>query len=103
MTSKYRNKPAETDGIRFASRKEARRYGDLKLMERIGEIHDLRLQPRFPLRVNGKLICTYVADFQYTTKSGLRIVEDAKGYRTREYIHKSRLFEALNGFPVTEV
>lgn len=101
--NKFRNQPSEVDGIRFASKKEARRYGELRLLEKVGHIRDLRLQPRFPLKVNDKLICTYVADFEYRLKTGELIVEDAKGHRTREYITKAKLFEALHGFPVTEV
>jgi len=101
--SKYGNTAVILDGIRFASKREAARYGELKLLQRAGEIHELRLQPRFPLKVNDKLVCTYVADFEYHEKDGTRVVEDAKGHRTREYINKAKLFEALNGFPVREV
>lgn len=93
----------EVDGITFASKKEASRYGELKLLVRAGEIRELSLQPRFPLRVEGKLVCTYVADFLYETKLGETVVEDAKGMRTPAYIIKSKLFEALHGFPITEV
>jgi dsDNA-binding SOS-regulon protein len=63
--SKYGAVRTEVDGISFASKKEARRYSELKLLERAGEIADLQLQPRFPLTVNGVRVCTYVADFQY--------------------------------------
>lgn len=101
--SKYGNTPTKVDGVRFASKKESRRYRELTFMVKIGEIQDLKLQPRFPLKVNGKLICTYVADFSYVTKRGTFIVEDAKGHRTREYINKAKLFEALHGFKITEV
>lgn len=101
--SKYGNRRVTVDGIGFASVKEAARYGELKLLERIGEIEQLSLQPRFPLKVNGKLVCTYVADFSYLDRAGKVVVEDVKGHRTREYINKANLFEALHGFPVTEV
>jgi hypothetical protein len=104
--NKYRNKPVEVDGIRFASVREANRYSQLKQLERAGEIVGLELQPRFPLRVNDFLVCTYVGDFAYSTTTPPyveRIVEDAKGFRTREYQIKARLFHAIFGFPVTEV
>ena len=101
--SKFGNKPTVVDDIRFASGREARRYRTLKLLQQAGEISDLALQPRFPLVVNGKLVCTYVGDFSYLTKSGQRVVEDAKGHRTREYINKANLFEALHGFAIVEV
>jgi hypothetical protein len=106
--SKYGAIKAEVDGITFASRKEARRYGELKLLERGGQIRDLRLQPRYPLTVNDQLVCTYVADFAYSTASGgagigKTIVEDAKGFKTPEYKLKAKLFRAVFGFPITEV
>ena len=76
-------------------------------MERAGQIANLKLQPRYPLVVNDKKVCTYVADFSFDErgKGGdwTPVVEDAKGFRTREYITKAKLFEALHGFPVREV
>lgn len=91
---KYRNQPTMVDGIRFASKKEARRYVYLKALEREGEIVDLRLQPRYPLAVNGLHICTYVPDFDYF--AGGRIVsEDVKGVKTPEFILKAKLFHAI--------
>jgi hypothetical protein len=103
--TKYGNRKTVVDGITFASAKEARRYGELKLLQRAGEVFGLRLQPRFPLKVNGHLICTYVGDFEYCPKdqSAAPIVEDAKGFRTPEYKLKAKLFEALFGFPIVEV
>lgn len=106
--SKYGNHRIEVDGITFASKREAARYGELKLLECAGEIENLTLQPKFPLRVNGKLVCTYYGDFLYG-KSGdasSMIVEDVKSPATRKnstYRIKAKLFEALHGFPVTEV
>jgi hypothetical protein len=63
--SKYGNVKTEVDGVLFDSKAEAERYGELKLMERNGEITDLQLQVRYPIEYNGALICTYVADFVY--------------------------------------
>lgn len=100
---KYGNRKTVVDGIAFDSAKEARRYSQLKLLEKAGEIRGLKLQQRFPLKVFGKLICTYVADFVYQEKDGSTVVEDAKGYRTREYITKAKLFHAVVGFPIREV
>jgi hypothetical protein len=100
----------EVDGITFASKKEARRYSELKLLERAGQIRNLELQRRFPLKIGNRLICTYVSDFVYCTnpKPGAKnvgefIVEDAKGMKTPVYKLKAKLFEALHGFPITEV
>lgn len=102
--SKYGAVRTEVDGITFASKKEARRYSELKLLERSGDISELSLQPRFPLTVGRHRICTYVGDFTYRDRgTGVVVVEDAKGFKTPEYKLKAKLFEALYGFPVREV
>lgn len=103
MRNKYGAKPTVVDNIRFASQKEAKRYSELKLLERAGEVENLTLQARFPLRVNGKLVTTYVGDFLYGTRAGETVVEDSKGFRTPVYKLKAKLFEALHGFPIREV
>jgi hypothetical protein len=102
---KFKNKPTEVDGIAFASRKEAKRYGELKLLQRAGEIEGLKVHPSFPLDVNGKPICRYVGDFEYR-QGGVRVVEDVKSEITRKhpvYRLKNKLFEAVLGFQITEV
>lgn len=102
--SKYRNQPVEIDGIRFDSKAEARRYQELILLERAGEIKDLVLQPRFPIAVKGKLVCTYVGDFQYWDRSADRLVcEDVKGMRTAVYKLKKKLLQAALGIEVREI
>jgi hypothetical protein len=85
------------DGFTFASKKEAARYSELKLLERSGYLKPgtLVLQPRFPLRIGQGLICTYVADFGYQTKDGKPVIEDTKGFRTPIYKLKAKLFHAL--------
>lgn len=95
MASKYRNSKTIVDGISFASKRESIRYSELKLLERSGHIRQLTLQPRFPLKVEGQLICTYVADFAYFDQDK-RVIEDSKGFRTREYITKVKMLKALN-------
>lgn len=62
---KFSNVRVEVDGIKFDSAKEARRYQSLKMLLRLGEIRNLRLQLRYPLHVNGTLVAHYVADFDY--------------------------------------
>lgn len=95
---KFHNVPTEIDGIRFASKREAKRYCDLKLLERAGEIKALRLQPRYPLTVNSIHVATYVGDFEYVeSKSGRIVTEDAKGMKTRDFVNKAKLFHALYG------
>ena len=101
--TKYRAIRTEVDGHVFASKAEARRYQELKLMERAGLIEALRLQPRYPLHVNGRLICTYVADFAYTDlEHGEAVVEDVKGVRTPVYNLKKKLMKALYQIDITE-
>src|SRR5262245_16320678 len=91
---KYAAKPTVVDNIRFASKKEANRYSELKLLERAGAIRGLQLQVKYPLKVHGLLVCSYVADFNYDEQLHgvwFRVVEDTKGYRTREYQIKKKL------------
>lgn len=101
---KFRNIPCEVDGIKFDSRAEARRYNELKLLVRACEISDLELQPKFPLVVNGELVCIYIADFSYTLRFH-RIVEDVKSpaSKTPQYRIKVKLLHALTGIAVREV
>lgn len=100
---KYRAIPTVVDGIKFASKREARRYGVLKLMRLAGQIHDLRLQVEFPLVVGGVLVSTYVADFTYREEPGnAYIVEDSKGFRTPVYKLKARLMKAVYGITIRE-
>jgi len=101
--TKYRAKPTKVDGIRFHSKKESKRYLEWKLLEHAGQIRCLELQPKFKLVVNEKLIATYIADARYLdTRTGEMVIEDVKGIKTREYIIKRKLFEALYGRRITE-
>lgn len=100
--SKYRAIRTEVDGIVFASKREAKRYQELKMLERVGVISALKLQPRFPIAVNGERICVYVADFEYAEK-GKRKIEDAKGVKTPVYRLKKKLVEAQYGIEIEEV
>lgn len=96
---KYGAKETYVDNIRFPSKLEAERYMYLKALERAGTIRDLKLQPRFKLHVNGQLICTYVADFEYEKelKDGewISVVEDTKGVETPEFKLKKKLMKAV--------
>jgi len=96
--SKYRN--VRTNG--FASKKEAARYQELKLLEKAGEISDLRTHPVFRLEINGVLICKYEADFSYRDWQGLPITEDVKGVRTPIYKLKKKLMRAIYGIEILE-
>lgn len=105
--SKYGNRKVEIDGIKFDSAKEGRRYTELRLLERAGQIKDLELQKRFPIRVNDELVCAYVADFVYReAHSGQQVVEDVKSNFTRQhpvYRLKNKLMHAVHGVTIKEV
>lgn len=96
--SKYRAKKTKIDGIKFDSKKEAKRYIALRELEKQGNIGKLILQPRFLLqegfRKNGKAYrkIEYVADFMYE-QDGKLIIEDVKGMKTDVYKLKQKLFE----------
>jgi hypothetical protein len=101
--SKYKAKKTEVDGIVFASRREAARYQELKILQQAGEIAALQLQPRFSLEVNDKHIAYYIADFQYFSKDKQAwVVEDTKGVKTQTYVIKKKLFEAIYNKQILE-
>ncbi len=90
--SKYKNKPTERDGLKFDSQREARRYDELVLLKRAGEVIVFLTQsPRFRLPGGG----TWTADFEVFWADGHVGIEDSKGYRTEAYKAKKRLVESL--------
>lgn len=99
--SKYNAVRTEADGIKFASKKEAKRWMDLRLLEKAGAILDLKRQVSYELAVNGIMICSYYADFVYR-KGAEMVVEDTKGVRTPLYLLKSKLMLALHGIVILE-
>ena len=99
--NKYKAEPQTVDGKKFASKKEARRYGELKLLMRAGKIAGLRCQVPFNLVVNDVHVCKYVADFVYF-EGEKRIVEDTKGFLTKEYKLKKKLMKAVHGIEIKE-
>lgn len=102
--NKFNAMPVVIDEIRFASKREAARYSDLKMLQRAGVIEDLTVQVPFDCRINGHKICTYKADFAYTqTETGQRVIEDSKGYPTPVYRLKKKLVEALHNILIVEV
>ena len=98
--SKYGNKKTEIDGYLFDSKKEAKRYAELKLLDRGGEIRKLVLQPKFLLQKgfedfmgNKHKPIFYIADFCYEDKQKkwVMVVEDVKGMKTDVYRLKKKL------------
>ena len=98
--SKYSNKKVNIDGITFDSMKEANRYRELKLLEKVGEISNLELQPVYVLqesfKYKGKNIraIKYIGDFEYVdSKTGNKVLEDTKGFKTKDYLIKVKLLK----------
>lgn len=105
---KYGAQSVEIDGRRFASKKEGRRYQELRLWERMGIIRGLECQPRYDLlAVNAEVIGHFTPDFRYhSVELGRLVVEDVKGgkaTRTEAYALRKRLFEACYGIKLSEV
>lgn len=103
--AKYLNKKTVVGDLTFDSRKEASRWAVLKLLERAGQLTNLQRQVRYPLIINGKRVCSLVADFAYE-QDGKLVVEDTKSEFTRKlpvWRIKSKLFDAIHGFPIVEV
>jgi hypothetical protein len=102
--SKYRNIKVEADGRTFDSKKEFRRWLDLRDEQAAGSITDLRHHKEIPIEVNGVEVCKYVADFVYF-RGGIRMIEDVKSPATRKiavYRLKVKLLAAM-GIEVQEV
>lgn len=99
--SKYRAVKTTIDNITFASKKEARRYTELKLLFRAGQIRNLELQPKLKIEIDGVHVCDYQADFAYF-EDGRRIYEDTKGFKTPVYRLKKKLVHALYGIQIRE-
>ena len=101
--SKYKAKPTIIAGIRFASKKEGARYLELRLLEKAGEISDLKLQPAIRCVVNGSIVCTYKADFFYIERKTFKeVYEDVKGMRLALYVLKAKLVKACTGIEIKE-
>lgn len=101
--SKYGNKRVVVDGLKFDSKREADRYLVLKAQRDAGEISRLRLQPCFPIVIDGFKICDYYADFSYERRDGVTVTEDAKGMRTEVYRIKKKLVRAVHGVVIQEI
>lgn len=120
MKRKYLSRKAKVDGITFDSIKEAHRYVYLKKRQELGLISDLKLQVKFELipiqrepstltkrgkEKKGKTIelpVTYIADFVYM-ENGNMVVEDTKGFKTKDYIIKRKLMLYVHGIRIKEI
>lgn len=116
-SSKFHNQPTESSGIRFDSKKEARRFEELMEKVRLNEISDLKLQVNFTLqegytKPDGERVrpIVYKADFTYLEKGldglhTLYIVEDvkSKATKTRVYEMKRKLLREKFHLEIREV
>lgn len=123
MASKYHSRKITVGGITFDSKREAKRYQELYFQQRAGEISGLELQRRFELipaqyetyarygkkgqRLKDGQRCIekavfYVADFTYQ-KDGKTVVEDTKGFRTKDYVLKRKMMLYFHGIRIKEV
>ena len=118
--NKYHNQKYSADGEVFDSKKEFQRWQELKILEKAGEISDLRRQVPFELlpvqrepdkigprggRKPGRVIereAVYIADFVYKDADGREVVEDCKGMRTKDYILKRKLLLFRLGIRILE-
>jgi len=114
--NKYHAEPIHVDGRRFASKKEAARFLELRLLEKHGAIADLECQPVFPLHVfevwrsqvpiRITTIGKFTADFQYCDlATGEIVIEDTKSdpTKTEAYRLRKRLAEVIHGIHVREI
>ena len=101
--------------MHFDSKREARRYMDLWMMQRLGQIANLRTQVKYPLlpkqeRKDGtkERAIDYVADFVYE-KDGETVAEDSKGFRNtssatyKVFVMKRKMMLYFHGITVREV
>lgn len=94
--NKYGAKSVEIDGHRFMSKREALRYGELKLLEIAGRITELKLQPVYPICKNEVHICNVILDFSYRDPITLALtIEDVKGMDTPISRLKRKLLKAF--------
>ncbi len=125
--NKYGNKKVVIDGEVFDSKREAVRYQELKLLEQCGAIRNLRRQVSYELiptqreestrvyqkgrkkgqPIEGKVIekaVTYIADFVYVDNAtGKLVIEDSKGFHTKDYILKRKMLLYFYGIKIQEV
>ena len=126
---KYRNRKTVVDGITFDSAKEAKRYQELKMLQKAGVIHGLKMQVPYEIIPEqrepskevyskgakkgqpkpGKIMerkVEYIADFVYT-EDGQTVVEDVKGYRDggsyKVFVLKRKLMLQVYGIQVKEI
>ena len=125
MKNKYHAKKITVDGETFDSQREYQRWCQLRMLEKAGEIEGLQRQVTYTLIPEqreqskdvfrrgvkagqpkpGKVLekaVTYKADFVYFER-GREVVEDVKGFKTKDYIIKRKLLLWKYGIRIREV
>lgn len=110
--SKFNATKTIADGKVFASKGEAKRWAELELLQKAGQIRNLQRQVKFDLVVNGVHIGSYTADACYEQKASLgelgiyewqAVTEDFKGAKPREWTRTKKLMLACHGIEIREV
>ena len=123
--SKYKNKKMSVNGLNFDSIKEGKRYIKLLEKQQNGEISSLQTQVKYVLihsqyefyerygkrgqrlKDGRRLVereCCYIADFVYIdNRTGKTVVEDTKGFKTKDYAIKRKLMLFIHGIKIKEV
>lgn len=91
LKHKYSAVRTEVDGIKFASKKEARYYLKLKLLKQTGEI--ILFLRQVPFYLPGGV--RYVCDFQEFRADGTVHFIDVKGMETATFKAKKKMVEQL--------
>ena len=97
--NKYRNIPTVVDGIKFASKKEAKRYNELKLLKEFGEVEEFELQKSYKLAGRYRYVC----DFFVKWSNGVNAVEDVKGFKTQVYKLKKAWMKDKYNIDIVEI
>jgi hypothetical protein len=104
---KYSNKKVVTEsGIKYDSKREAKRGAELELLEKIGAISGLKRQITYQLipKQDGERACTYILDFEYFDEEFNKPVwEDVKGMKTEVYRIKKKLMKWVHDITITEI
>ena len=99
LKHKFKAVRCEDDGIKFASKKEAKRYQQLKLLQDAGEVLFFLRQVPFHLQAGIKYVCDYLVFWT----NGEITIEDVKGVKTDMYILKKKQVEATYPITITEI
>lgn len=100
--TKYLNKKCEYQNIKFDSIKERNHFIYLKQLEEKGEIWNLRLQVKFPVLIENRKVCSYIADFVYEDENGKHVVDVKSPITSKNPVFrlKKKLVEALYNFEI---